>query len=114
MGYRFGVADRMKSDFLWIIAPIRERAFNPRNIRQSFKDRGIYPVNGRQIVADLTTQMVIPELYTPELRSAGVRTLSPEILSSSVDNSPPATIEALERNQAKIIRDLNRDLERAQ
>ncbi|KAI3092914.1 hypothetical protein CBS147333_10169 [Penicillium roqueforti] len=94
-----------KSDFLRIIGPIREKAFHPRIIRQSFKDRGIYPVNSSEIVANLTNQSVIPELYTPELRS-GVRTPSPELLSSSIENSPPATIEVLERNHTKIIRDI--------
>jgi hypothetical protein len=95
-----------KSDFLRIIGLIREKAFHPRIIRQSFKERGIYPVNSSQIVDNLANQQQDPPtLYAPELRSY-IRTLSPEILSSSVENSPPTTIEALERNQAKILRDI--------
>jgi ribosomal protein S17E len=99
-----------KSDFLRIIAPIRARTFNPRSIRQSFKDRGIWPVNGSKIVADLTNQLEIPDLYAPDLRSFGSSTPSPpppNLSSSSVENSPPATIEALNKNQAKIIKDIN-------
>jgi hypothetical protein len=94
-----------KSDFLRIIAPIRARTFNQRIIRQSFKDRGIWLVNGSKIVADLTNQLEIPDLYAPDLR-ADTPTPPPDILSSSVENSPPDTIEELERNQAKILRDL--------
>jgi hypothetical protein len=59
--------------------------------------------------------LVIPELYAPDLPSS-VRTPSPgtDLLSSSVDNSPPNTIEALERNQAKITRDIHENIARAQ
>jgi hypothetical protein len=56
-------------------------------------------------VDNLANQQDPPELYAPELRSY-IRTPSLEILSSSVENSPPTTIEALERNHAKILRDL--------
>jgi hypothetical protein len=102
-----------KSDFLRIIGPIREKAFNPRIIRESFKERGIYPVNGSQIVDNLANQQDPPELYAPELRSY-IRTPSPEFLSSSVENSPPTTIEALERNHAKILRDITSNSAKAQ
>jgi hypothetical protein len=104
-----------KSEFLRIITPIRKKTFNPRIIRDSFKERGIYPVNGPRVVNNLTAQLVIPELYAPDLRSS-IRTPSPstDLLSSSVDNSPPTTIEALERNQAKIMRDIREDLVKAQ
>jgi hypothetical protein len=102
-----------KSDFLRIIGLIREKAFNPRIIRQSFKERGIYLVNSSQIVDNLANQQDPPELYTPELRSY-IRILSPEFLSSSVENSPPTTVEALERNHAKILRDLQVNSAKAQ
>lgn len=62
---------------------------------------------------NLANQQDPPELYAPELRSY-IRTPSLEILSSSVENSPPTTIKALERNQAKIIRDIREDLVKAQ
>lgn len=97
-----------KSDFLQMIAPIRQRAFSQRMIRESFKDRGIWPVDGRKIVANLGNQLVIPNLYAPDLESA-TRTPSPppNLSSSSVENSPPNTIEALEKNQAKIYKHLD-------
>jgi hypothetical protein len=92
-----------KSEFLQIIGPIREKALTKRIIRESFKDRGIYPVNGKQIVEQLANQLVIPDISVPELRGS---LTPPLLLSSSVENSPPATIEALTRNQAKIMKDI--------
>jgi hypothetical protein len=46
---------------------------------------------------------VIPDILVPELRGSPT---PPLLLSSSVENSPPATIEALSRNQAKIMKDI--------
>jgi hypothetical protein len=104
-----------KSDFLRIIQSIRERTFSQRIIRDSFKDRGIWPVNGCDIVDNLTTHLLedFPDLYAPDLR-AHTPTPPPDILSSSVENSPPNTIEALERNQAKILRDVTLSSEKTQ
>jgi hypothetical protein len=93
-----------KAEFLQIIGPIREKALTKRIIRESFKDRGIWPVDGRHIIEQLTNQLVIPDIAVPELR--GGSPLPPLLLSSSVENSPPATIEALTRNQAKIMKDI--------
>ncbi len=92
-----------KPEFLQIIQPVRARAFTQRIIRESFKDRGIWPVNGRQIIEQLTNQLVIPDINTPELRCSST---PPLLLSSSVENSPPATIDALVKNQAKIMKDI--------
>ena len=99
-----------KSDFLAIIGPIRQKALTQRIIRESFKDRGIWPVDGSKIVKDLANQLVIPDLYTPpELRAFILHTPSPppNLSSSSVENSPPKSIQALEKNQAKIIKHLD-------
>ena len=52
-----------------IIGPIREATFKPRIIRESFKERGIWLVDGFDIVANLTNQLEIPDLHTPDLRS---------------------------------------------
>jgi hypothetical protein len=43
-----------KSGFVRIIGPIREKAFTQRMIRQSSKVRGIYPINGSKIMANLS------------------------------------------------------------
>jgi hypothetical protein len=106
-----------KSEFLQIIEPIRKKAFTQRIIRESFKDRGIWPVDGSKIIENLASQLVIPDLYAPELRSA-THTPSPSpppnISSSSVENSPPNTIKALEKNQAKIIKHLDSLSQKAQ
>jgi hypothetical protein len=93
-----------KAEFLWIIQLVRAKAFTQRIIRESFKDRGIWPVNGKEIVAQLNNQLVIPDIAVPELHGS----CSPPLLSSSVENSPPATIDALTRNQAKIMKDLDK------
>ncbi|OKP10291.1 hypothetical protein PENSUB_4287 [Penicillium subrubescens] len=64
-----------KSEFLRIIAPIREKALTQRVIRNSFKDRGIYPVNKSQVLDNLSNGFDnLPVLYTPELRSAKQKT----------------------------------------
>jgi len=91
-----------KAEFLEIIQPVRAKAFTPRIIRDAFKERGIWPVNGKQIVDQLANQLRIPEIAVPGLRGS----TPPPLLSSSVENSPPATIDALAKNQAKIMKDL--------
>jgi hypothetical protein len=106
-----------KSEFLRIIGPIREKAFNQRIIRESFKDRGIWPVNGSKIVDNLANQLVIPDLIAPDLRGYGSSTPSPSpiaLSSSSVDITPPKSIKALEKDQAKIIKHLNTFLPKIQ
>lgn len=100
-----------KAEFLQIIQPVREKAFTQRIIRESFKDRGIWPVNGSQIIKQLMNQLVIPDIAVPELRSTP--SPSPPLLSSSVENSPPATIEALTRNQSKIMKNLTQSSEKS-
>jgi DDE superfamily endonuclease/Tc5 transposase DNA-binding domain len=106
-----------KADFLRIIQPIRVRTFHPRIIRDSFKERGIWPVNGTYIVNRLTNQLNedLGDLYAPDLHSAD-RTPSPALdqLSSSIENSPPNTVEALARNEAKILRDIATSSEKAE
>jgi hypothetical protein len=93
-----------KPEFLQIIQPIREKAFTQRIIRESFKDRGIWPVNGTHIIEQLNNKLDIPDIVIPE----GLRTPTPPaLLSSDIDNTPPKTIDALTRNQAKIMRDLD-------
>ena len=60
-------------------------------------------------------QLVIPDLHAPELRSAiHAPSPPPNLSSSSVENSPPNTIEALEKNQAKIIKHLDSLSEKSQ
>ena len=83
-----------------MIRPVREKAFNQRIIRESFKDRGIWPVDGSKIINNLANQLVIPDLIIPNLRS-----LSPDLLaSSSIENTPPKSIEAIKKNQSKILK----------
>lgn len=93
-----------KAEFLEIIQPVRAKTFSQRIIRESFKDRGIWPVNGTQIVEQLKSKLVIDDISVPELRRSNT---PPHLLSSSVENSPPATINNLVRNQAKIMKDID-------
>ncbi|KAF4236562.1 hypothetical protein CNMCM8980_009552 [Aspergillus fumigatiaffinis] len=92
-----------KSEFLRVIGPVREKAFNQRIIREAFKDRGIWPVNGK-IADDLAIQAWerIPDIYAPDLDETTPSTPCRPPSSSSVDISPPMTIQALEKNQAKL------------
>ena len=92
-----------------IISPIREATFKPRIIRESFKERGIRPVDGVDIVANLTNQLEIPDLHAPDLRSWGSRTPSPPTnpMSSSVKSTPPKSVEALLKNQSKVVKHLD-------
>ncbi|KMK62518.1 transposase [Aspergillus fumigatus Z5] len=94
-----------KSEFLRVIGPVREKAFNQRIIREAFKDRGIWPVDGSKIVDNLAIQAweQIPDVYAPDLDACLRGTPSPPpISSSSVDITPPRTIQALKKNQAKL------------
>jgi hypothetical protein len=86
-----------------VIGPVREKAFNQRIIREAFKDRGIWPVNSK-IADDLAVLQweQIPDIYTPDLYETSPSTPSRPASSSSVDISPPTTIQALEKNQAKV------------
>ncbi|KAF7183831.1 hypothetical protein CNMCM7691_004253 [Aspergillus felis] len=93
-----------KSEFLRMIGPVREKAFNQRIIREAFKDRGIWPVNSK-IADDLAIQLweQIPDIYAPDLDKMTPSTPpSRPPSSSSIDISPPQTIQALKRNQAKL------------
>jgi hypothetical protein len=88
-----------------MIRPVREKAFNQRIIREAFKDRGIWPVNGSKIVDDLAAKAYeqIPDIYAPDLDMPSTpSTPSHPPSSSSIDISPPKTIQALKRNQAKL------------
>jgi hypothetical protein len=87
-----------------VIGPVQEKAFNQRIIREAFKDCGIWPVNSK-IADDLAIQawQQIPDIYTPDLDETTPSTPpSQPASSSSVDISPPQTIQALKKNQAKL------------
>jgi hypothetical protein len=93
-----------KSEFLRVIGPVREKAFNQRIIREAFKDRGIWPVNSK-IADDLAIQAweQVPDIYAPDLDETTPSTPpSRPASSSSIDISPPRTIQALKKNHAKL------------
>jgi hypothetical protein len=95
-----------KAEFLRVIGPVRSKAFNQRIIRESFKDRGIYPVDASKVLSKLSNRWdTIPDLIAPDLRSYGSHTPSPppaNLSSSSVENTPPKSTEALQKNQVKL------------
>ena len=101
-----------KAEFLRVIAPVRERAFNARIIKESFRDRGIYLVYGEAIVQKLQHQEIeLPELSASDLRPYGARTPPPtKFSSSSIENSPPKSVQALEKNQKKLSKLFGTDL----
>ncbi|KAK9646458.1 hypothetical protein HCH54_010288 [Aspergillus fumigatus] len=99
-----------KSEFLRVIRPVREKAFNQRIIREAFKDRGIWPVNSK-IADDLGKQewKDCPILYGLDIEGldsfeSPPSTPSRPLSSSSIDISPPRSIQAFEKNQAKLSR----------
>jgi hypothetical protein len=95
-----------KSEFLRVIRSVREKAFNQRIIPEAFKDRGIWPVNSK-IADDLGVLQWegIPDIYAPDLdKTAPSTPPSRPPSSSSIDISPPRSIQALEKNQAKLSR----------
>jgi hypothetical protein len=100
-----------KAEFLRIIEPVRRKAFNQRIIREAFKDRGIFPVDSK-IAEELGKHVweEIPELYGFENPPSTPSTPSRPASSSSIDISPPHTIQALEKNQAKLSRLADADL----
>ena len=92
-----------KADFLMDIVHVRNKTFNQRIIRNSFKERGIYPPDGSAIVQKLQDALPsIPELSAPDLRAYGESTPQPNLSSSSVENTPPKSTQALEKNQKKL------------
>ena len=92
-----------KADFLMDIVHVRNKTFNQRIIRNSFKERGIYPPDGSPIVQKLQDALPsIPELSAPDLRAYGESTPQPNLSSSSVENTPPKSTQALEKNQKKL------------
>lgn len=57
-----------KAEFLRVIGPVRAKAFNKRIICESFKDRGIYPVDSSKVLSKLSNGWAdIPDLITPDL-----------------------------------------------
>jgi hypothetical protein len=97
-----------KAEFLRAIGPVRSKAFNQRIIRESFKDRGIYPVNASKVLSKLSNGWDdIPDLIAPDLPtnySPGYTPSPPpaNLSSSSVENTPPKSTKALQKNQAKL------------
>ncbi|KAJ5130960.1 transposase [Penicillium bovifimosum] len=97
-----------KAQFLRVIGPVRRDTFKKRVIRDSFNDRGIYPVDGSKVLNKISNGWDdIPDIDASDLRSYGARTPSPPpayLPSSSVESTPPKTLEALRKNHAKISR----------
>ena len=96
----------MKAEFLRMIEPMRLKIFKQRIIRESFKECGIYPVDDSKVLSKLPNGEWddIPDLTAPDLRSYDYSTPSPEtdFSSSSIDNSPPNSVEELQKNLAKL------------
>ena len=97
-----------KAEFLRIIQPVRLKTFKQRIIRESFKERGIYPVDDSKVLSKLSSGGWddIPDLIASDLRSYDSRTPSPPpaFSSSSNGNSPLKSIEALQKKHAKIFK----------
>jgi hypothetical protein len=105
---------REKADFLREIHSVRMQAFKQRTIRNSFTERGIYPLNPDLVLEPLHAA----RSPTPELQIwDGNRVLdrftpgkTPPI-SSSTTNSPPTTVTKLRRSINKAKKALVEDLD---
>lgn len=102
---QWGGMPARKADFLADIVGVRNKTFNQRIIRNSFKERGIYPPDGSAIIQRLQDALPpIPELSAPDLRAYGESTPPPNLSSSSVENTPPKSVQDLEKNQKKLLK----------
>lgn len=103
IAYRSG-QPATQSELLQMIAKARE-VCNPRMIRDSFKERGIYPTDGKDIVEELWSQL--QENSLPDLSESHTNrepTPSQELhSSSSVEEEPPKTLAQIKRNQQKCL-----------
>jgi hypothetical protein len=84
-----------KTEFLRIIGPVRREAFNQQIIRDFFKERGIWPVDARDIVDRLASKLVIPDLIAEERRLA-------RQYKKVYGVDPPAMPNAEEQESARI------------
>ncbi|KAI9041211.1 uncharacterized protein KD926_007323 [Aspergillus affinis] len=92
-----------KATFLKDIVAARAENFKQRRIRESFKERGIFPPNGSSIIEALEdTLPPIPLISAPDLRSYGETTPPPNPVSSSVENTPPRSSIQVQKNEKKI------------
>ncbi|KAI9037743.1 uncharacterized protein KD926_000006 [Aspergillus affinis] len=74
-----------KATFLKDIVAARAETFKQRRIRESFKERGIFPPNGSSIIEALEdTLPPIPLISAPDLRPYGETTPPPNPVSSGV------------------------------
>jgi hypothetical protein len=92
-----------KPEILQMISPVQEKAFNHWIICEASRDCGLWPVNSK-IANELAIQAweQVPDIYAPDLCETAQSTPSRPASSSSINISPPTTIQALEKNQAKV------------
>jgi hypothetical protein len=91
-------------DFIKDIVNVRNKTFNQRIIRNSFKERGIFPSDGSSIIQKLQkTLPPVPELYTPDLHAYRETTPPPNFSSSSIENTPSKSAQDLEKELEKAL-----------
>ena len=99
---QWGRVTACKTSFLQDLISIRDKSLISRIIRNSFKERGIYPVNGDLVCLPLEEKLPpIPDI-TIDLR----RTPSPapeNLLSSSVENTPSKSLQDAEKRRKKLL-----------
>ena len=88
-----------KANFLYDIVAVREKTFTSRIIRNSFKERGIFPPDGSSIIEAIQNNIPpVPEVFIPEPET----TPPPHPLSSSIENTPPKSSQQAEKNHKKV------------
>ena len=92
-----------KASFLEDLMSFREKSLTPRIIRNSFKERGIYPVNSD--IVCLPLEEALPPIPDISIDLRDQRTPSPvpeNPFSSSIENTPSKTLQDIEKRQKKL------------
>ncbi|KAJ5895126.1 transposase [Penicillium taxi] len=105
-------ASMTKAEFLRETHPVRQKAFNPQIIRDSFEERGIYPMDSNKVLSKLPNQrdmisrnLIITEGGLTELPEDPAP--SPSTSSSSIEHTPPTTMAMLQENQEMLLENID-------
>ena len=94
-----------KNEFVRILGIIRKKVFNQRIIREAFRDRGIWPVDGTKVLDTLAAEPVVPDRETPdEDASLDGPSNGRQHSSSPIPETPPTSDLEIDRNYDKMAR----------
>ncbi|KAJ5260482.1 transcriptional regulator family: Centromere protein B DNA-binding region [Penicillium angulare] len=88
-----------KSSFLHDLLTFRDKALTSRICRNAFKDRGIYPPDAEIVCKPLDNSLPEPLDLEIDLRNEKTLSPGPDLLSSSLENTPSKTFKDVEKRQ---------------